>query len=348
MKCKTWLFAIVLVLAGSACGQSIEALMNNGQELLRSGAFAQAVSAFRKVLSQDPRNFEAQHNLAFAYLQMGRNQDAATEFQKAVGLNGKSAETWANLAIAYENMGNSGKALSALDRAAALDPSNSTVRMNLAALYYNAGQQANAIAQYKQVIAVDGRNVDALNNLAKCLLEKGDDASAKKYLSDAIAVEPQNGQAHWELGNIHWKKEKNTDQALKEYRIAVSLNPNSQVFYENLGLLYEELGKKEDALDTWKKYIAYLDDALMKEKIQRKIDKLEGRGGDEQIPKMEAGTNQKQIEELKRDVRGDGQKTETRIYNTAPVDVGGSFEDLQKDEPEKIDLREEAKKRAAK
>lgn len=342
---------ICLFCAGLVSAQSSEGMMSAGTQLLANGAFDQAVTQFRRVLERDPSNFEAQHNLAFAYLQMGRNADAVREFKKAIGLNGKNAETWSNLAVAYENLGNTKSSIDALSNAVNLDPNNLTARMNLATMYGNQGQLQSAISHYKQVIAIDGSQIDAYLNLSRCLVNSGQVSEAKRFLTEAINTQPNNAEAHWEMGNVLWKSEKNNEKALHEYQIAIKLQPNSQIFYENLGLLQQDMGKKQDALETWKAFLVYLDDALIKEKVQKRIDILEGRAsaGGSSMPAMEKSkiTTEDQTKRLQDDIRPEESRTGARM-STQSVDISNDFKELNSADTGKLDLKAEAKKRSKK
>lgn len=351
IRIKTgWMAGLVVaVMSCAAWAQSIEAMMNSGQELLRNGAPSQATAVFRKVLARDPQHFEAQHNLGFSYLMMGRNADAVRELKRAIGLNGRNAETWANIAVAYENLGQEQKALDALYQSVRLDPSNVDARMNLATMYFNGGQMGSAIKQYKEVIAVDGGNVEAYTYLAKCLLEQGKVAQAKKYLQQSLGADANNAEAHWELGNIYWKRENSPDQALKEYRIAVSLEPSQHMYYQNLALLLEEQGNKQDAIDVWEKSLIYIDDALRKEKIRERIDVLRhGKPAEgESVAEPPSLSTENQIEQLQKDLRKK-EESETKVMQAAPVDFSSDFKKLEEEESEGIDLEEEMRKRVKK
>lgn len=341
MRIRLAALAIAVLCAGLSA-QSIEGLMNSGQQLLSNGAYAQAVTKFRAVLSREPSHFEAQHNLAFAYLQMGRDNDAIAGFKAAIKLNGRNAETWSNLAVAYEATGNSAKAMDALFNAVNLDPSNVDARFNLATMYVNENQIAKAVAQFKQVIAMDGNRVEAYTNLAKCLARQGNAAEAKKVLRESLGVNPQNAEAHWELGNILWKSDADKDGAVKEYRLAINLQKTSQVYYDNLGQLLEEMGNKTEAVKVYNDYLVYLNDALTKEKIRDRINRIEtggvvaGKGGAAPVSTMQ---------KLSREEKP---RTETRVMDTKPVDISGDFDDLLKDEGTEIDLKKEMKARQEK
>ena len=375
--------AVTLMFVAPARSQnSVEELMSSGNNLLRNGAFTEAISVYRKIVAKEPRNFEAQANLAFAYLQAERYDKAVAEYTRAISLDSKNAECWANIGFAYEKLGKSSKAAEAISldsknaecwanigfayeklgksskaaeaisRSVELNPSNVDARMNLAAMYENAGAFDKAIAHYEAAIKTDASRGAAYSGVARCLTEKGNIAGAKKYCQEAIANDPNNADARWQLGNILWKKENKPAEALKEYEISVKLDENSQVFYENLALLQEEMGKKDVALATWKKYLIYLNDAMKKEEVQKRIDKLEGGEtvstgkADAKLNREKASQqNEEQMQQMKSELRKDS-KTDTKRIDTKSVDVGSDFDKLGKDTGEALDLRKEAKKKA--
>ncbi len=348
---KRWglsVLVLLLIVGVQVQAQSIEELTAKGQQMLERGAFSEAVSAFRGVVSREPDNFEAQFNLAFAYLQWGRNSNAIQEFKRALSYQPRNSDIWSNLAICYENLGRSDESIGALYKAVQYNPGNLTARINLAAMYHNANHFAKAISQYKQVIAIDGTNEEALTNLAKCLTSTGKYKEAKNYLMQAIAANPSNGVARWEMGNIYAKNEKNLDKAISEYKLAITADHSQPAFYESLASAYETQGKKDDAVETLKNSMIYVDDALQKEKIQDHIDRLEL--GD--APKGQEGTATKmssksQIADLQKELRKKD-TNDTKQLDTKPVDVMGDFNDLNTTEEEDnpLDLKAAAKKKA--
>lgn len=334
---------LLLSLAALLFAQSTETLMSEGNMLLSNGASDQAVTKFRQVLARDPGNFEAQFNLGFAYLNWGRFSNAVTEFKKAVSLNPQSADAWSNLAMAYENLGNSNSAMEALYKAVQYNPSNIPARINLATMYGQRKRMGEAIAQYKQVIQIDGTNLDAHVNLAKCLLSTGSFKEAKYYLKAAMAINPNDAEAYWEMGNILRDNDKDYNGALTNYRKAITLQPNSQVYYENLGFLLEELWKKnkdeamrKEAIDVWQKSLVYLDDALQKESIQRRLEMIqkgESPTGKATTEELFGNKTMQQEDAVKRDTPASQKKIQVESY-----DVGSDMNDLGKTEDESFDF----------
>lgn len=363
-RCVLYFFLQTLLIMNSAFSQSTESLMNSGTMLLQNGAYDQAVTKFRQVIARDPSNFEAQYNLAFGYLHAGRYSNAVTEFKKAVRLNPQSAEAWSNLAMAYQHLGKTSEALGALYRAVDYNPRNVQARMNLATMYANNGRLNEAIKQYKLVLQVDGTNYDAHINLAKCLISQKQFTAAQRLLKSAVAINPNEAEAYWELGNILSSIKKDYAGAITNYKKAVALQPNSQVYYENYGLLLEDLwaknsddSRRSEAIDVWKKYLVYLDDALKKEQIQDRLALLEqgkspsGKTAPEELFGNSGITNAR-VEELKKEIRSDQDtgSVDELILNTEGFDIDAELIDLnsQADSTFEFNLNDAVKKRIGK
>jgi len=343
-------FLVVLISSAfvfTVFGQSTESLMNTGMRLLQNGANSQAATKFRKVIARDPNNFEAQHNLAFAYLQMGRYNEAVAHFKNAIQLNGKNAEAWTNLAIAYEGLGKNSKVLDALYNAVTLSPNDINSRLNLATMYANENKFKSAIYQYEAVIAIDGTIQEAYVNAAKCYKNLGNWKAAKRHLKELLSFAPQNAEAHYDLGTILWKKEGAIDAAVKEFQTAINLNRSSKVYYNDLAQLYVEQNKKDEAIELYRQWMVYLDDALLKEKIRDRIDQLEqGSGAVSAGLRVEMNTAD-QIKALQSEMRSE-EKKEVKTMKTESMDVSDDFDDLLNDDggtESDLDMTDELNKR---
>ncbi len=266
-----------LLCAASVYAQSTEELMQQGTMLIHNGAFDQAVSCFRKVVSRDQGNFEAQFNLAFAYLNWGQNAKAVDEFRKAAALNSSSTEVWSNMAVAYQNLGRIDDAVSALDKAIKLNPNNMQARLNVAMLYGNKEKYDEAVNMYKQIIAIDATQIDAYVNAAKCLLTQKKYAEAEQMLRKGLAQNPEEAELSFDLGNLFWERDHNADSATAYMRRAISLDQNKLEYHMNLALILEIGTDKPLAISTWKECLAYASDISKKDEIQHHIDALEGR-----------------------------------------------------------------------
>ena len=321
--------------------------MTNGQGLLQRGAYNQAANAFKQALARDPNYFEAQYNLGLTYLQWGNNAQAVVELKKALYLQPKNSIVWSSLAVAYDNQSESDDAMEALTQAVTYDPDNTTARMNLAAMYANAKNMPQAIAQYRELVKMDGGNVEAMLNLSRCLVFSNQLAEAKEYLKKAIAAEPDKGDAHSELGDIYLKKEHDTAKAIVEYQAAIMVEQNNPAYYQQLAWVLQNIDRKTEAIESWKKALLYLDDPLQKEEVQSRIDQLEKSAETNSIAlgarPGESMITRQQTEDLERGVRLDSSKTAHRL-ESKPVDISGDLEQLNADSISSFDLTKSLKK----
>jgi len=321
--------AALLFSVSALYAQSVESLMDSGNEMLQRGAFDQAVSQFRKVVSREPLNFEAQYNLAFAYLGWGRNSNAVEEFNKALRLQPNNSQAWANLAVAYENQGKTNDAITALSKAVKADPNNVTARVNLASMYANNNKLNQAISEYSSLIKSGHTQPDVLVNYAKCLVTANRIDEAKKYFIEAISGDPGNMEAHWELADIYRKKEKNPVKAKDELRLAINAHPDVPSLYEGLADILEEEGDRKGAIEQLNKAMVYTSEVLVKERIRTRIERLEGKSAS--VPGgSAAASNPGQMQTLKRD---DESASKTRTVKTKPVkvDLGDLLEEDNSD-----------------
>jgi tetratricopeptide (TPR) repeat protein len=223
------------------------------------------------------------------------------------------------------------EALEALAQSVNCDPENMTARMNLAAMYSNANRTQEAIAQYRQVVTADPSSGDALLNIAKCLIKMGNAGAineANDFLKKAMTVTPNKGEPHAELGDILMKNQKNADSAIAEYRCAVTLEPNNPVFYQSLAMALENKGEKQEAVEVWKKSLVYIDDAMNKEKVQDRIDRLE-KGAS--APPPTSNFSKEQTKDLEREMRPEPARKETKRIDALPVDVSNDLNDVNAD-----------------
>jgi hypothetical protein len=119
-----------------------------------------------------------------------------------------------------------------------------------------------------------------------------------------------------------------------------------------LGRVLEEQKKYSEAVEVYKKYMVYLNDALKKEEIQRRIDQLENPQGAQSGASTSTSPAQRQdkgeIDKLRNELRDQEGSTGKRIdVDGASERVLGDFGNLTEDEDTVgLDLKQAAKKRA--
>ncbi|HEX7017690.1 MAG TPA: DUF4236 domain-containing protein [Patescibacteria group bacterium] len=156
-----------------------------------------------------------------------------------------------------------------------LDPENKQTSFLLGAAYHNSGQFSEAIPQLLEAYKNDPTSEKIVISLANSYF------NTEKY-DDAISL-LQGSSSSWEnnlkaiqLLGMSFANQKKYDLAIDVFKKAPLLKRNLDAdlleLHYNLGLVYEEAGKKKEALKHFKKVYAY--DINYKE-VKNKIEKLE-------------------------------------------------------------------------
>jgi tetratricopeptide (TPR) repeat protein len=138
-------------------------------------------------------------------------------------------------------------------QAAAKDPSFAMAHYQLAA---NAATARDFFEHMKHATAL-ADSVSEGERLMILALEAGgnaDPARAMKYQQELVARYPDDERAHFLLGNGYFGRQE-YDNAIAQYRAALTLNPRFSPAYNLLGYAYRAVEKYGDAETAFQKYI---------------------------------------------------------------------------------------------
>jgi Flp pilus assembly protein TadD/ubiquinone/menaquinone biosynthesis C-methylase UbiE len=179
----------------------------------QSGHFTEAAALYQQVLSVEPNNSQALHNLGVVAHHQRRHDDAIVLIGKAIKLESDNSGYHYNLGTAYHALSRFEEAASHYRRAVAL-------KRDYAAAYFNL---ANALVS----------------------LEKFDEA-ADAY-REAIRIAPQVAEGHSNFANVLVRLGK-FDEAEASYRQALAIKPGLAPALNNLSRLLFEKGHAAEAL----------------------------------------------------------------------------------------------------
>ena len=153
-------FALAVLLAGQ--GSALVAqrpaaapkALNDISELIRSGKYAEAISALQKVPRFDSAWISAQRDLARTLSLTGKYDNAETVARQGSAASG-GRELWNTLGEVLRERGKRAPAESAFVRAMADHASDSlTARLNVAILHFEAGDRARAMKEFDHFVDV--------------------------------------------------------------------------------------------------------------------------------------------------------------------------------------------------
>jgi len=132
-----------------------------------TGAFGDAVAAFRKACQLVPEDAAACMGLGMALHDHGDQQEAIAAMQRACELARNVPGYWFNLGKALlASQPNPAEAQAAFDRALALEPGHLPARMGLADVHILVGEIDRAVARYREVLRREPDHAKAWLGLA--------------------------------------------------------------------------------------------------------------------------------------------------------------------------------------
>ncbi|HEY6720033.1 MAG TPA: tetratricopeptide repeat protein, partial [Burkholderiales bacterium] len=187
----------------------------------------------------------------------GLNHDSAkaeAQFKDAQKIDANSEEVALNMARLYSEEGESKRAADVLS-AIPVDDRTARVEFALGASYEQSHQLKDAIAAYYRALALDPDNLDTDRGLANALLTDGQLDDALKILTGIVTVEPQDAQSQIHISEIERRKG-HYDQALATLEKAKPLAPDSLELIYNEALIYDALGRYDDATGVLTKLVS--------------------------------------------------------------------------------------------
>jgi tetratricopeptide (TPR) repeat protein len=134
------------------------------------------------------------------------------------------------------------------------NPGYAIAYFDIGSVYMEQKKYDMAEKYLKLALAKGTHYTEAFTNLAFVYGKKGMVEQELETLKKAVQSNPCSFIAHFNLGIL--LANVNRQEMAKELEIAARLNPNYKELHYNLGLAYEKLGRKSEALGEYEKEIA--------------------------------------------------------------------------------------------
>jgi tetratricopeptide (TPR) repeat protein len=213
-------FATALV-AASVLFYSIAYIVN-------SRHWRDSLSVYRHAVAVAPDSAPAHSALASEYAFAGRARDAEAAARRAIELDPQYVDGHLKLSYLTQQQGNLNKAIDILEQAKSSIGPTPINRSNLATL---------------------------LLNLGMLYSQKKDYPSAIEYAQESLALWPR--PAGWNYTALIYSYTDNLEESLRLYQEAERrLPPAYSVIHLSKGIIYDQLGRFEEARDEYQKYLA--------------------------------------------------------------------------------------------
>ena len=243
----TFGLAGALMFTVSALGQTnseTKKTFNQGTEAMRSGALEDAANDFLKVTTLEPSFAPAYFNLGLVRLLQRQPGNAIEALNKSISLQPRQRGAHMFLGIAYYRKNDYPKALTALKKEIQFDPPNATAMMWLGVVQLAQGDALAASATLDKAAELKPNDVDILYHRGRAHM-----LVSKASYEQMFHTDPNSWRVHEVLAQSYLEADR-YDDAIAEFRLAITERPEEPGLHEELGDAYwkhVQLAEAEEA-----------------------------------------------------------------------------------------------------
>lgn len=203
-------------------------------QLIRLRRYAEAESALREILAQQPNDGFLLHQLAVAqFNQAGKEKTALQTIEHSIGCDPAESDHHAFRAVILNFFSRGKDALVAADEAVSLEPSSSFAFVAKANALMGLSRHAEAETAAREALALDPDNSSAANLLSHALRIQGKSAENEGRIAAMLARDPEDDDNHVAAGWQALQSGKRED-AQKHFMEALRLNPENDSAREGM------------------------------------------------------------------------------------------------------------------
>jgi tetratricopeptide (TPR) repeat protein len=233
-------------------------LLQQAAAALEKEDYAGAAKALEEYLPQNPEDFRAEFNLAYAYSMMGRRADAIGRYRNVLNRQKELVPAHLNLGILLVEEGQAAEAVEHLRLVAEKEPNDFRAAFYLAQALAALQQLPEAREAYENALRLKPDDVAAHVAYGRLLVDS-DPAAAERHLRSALQADPSHDQARLLLASV--LESRGTQDALGEaaelYRRHLDAHPDcpespeSKDLQVRLGHLYATQRRTAEAIAQW-------------------------------------------------------------------------------------------------
>jgi tetratricopeptide (TPR) repeat protein len=210
------------------------------------GEYTAAIPYLKTAAASDPQNLPFRLALAQSCLWSRQYQCVLDVYHEILTLNANSAEADMLAGEALDEMKDKPGAVEQFRAAVKADPRMPNVHFGLGYLLWDLQQYDEAGREFQAELDNNPSHAQALTYLADSDMRLNHTEPAQALLEKAIQLDPKIERAHLDLG-ILFSDGGKSDDALRELKIAERLSPGDQDVHWRLGRFYKLMGKNEEA-----------------------------------------------------------------------------------------------------
>ena len=218
--------------------------------------FEEAIEAAKQVVAHSPRNPEGHQLLAQIAMQSGDYDASVSSFKQAIRLRPEAIDIRRELAQLYHNSGDFRLAIAQYWRCWNLSDNigdKLSFIQPLGKAYYSLGRRTELAERLKQMAKSNTSGIASVLALAQVYRSEGDLSSARFQLARALDQKRENPELLYQLVDISLDLG-DIEDALSYQQQLVKADPDP-VHQQKLGELLFDVGREQEAVQTWSKVL---------------------------------------------------------------------------------------------
>jgi len=210
------------------------------------GQYGAASPYLTLAAKSDPQNLTLLLTLGHSCLWSKQFQCVLDTFHQIVALNAESAEADMLVGEALDEMKDPEGAMREFRAAVKANPKEPNVHFGLGYLLWKKGQYPEAAAEFQSELENNPQHLQAMLYLADAKMQMNQPDEARPILEKLVKLDSPTAMAHRDLGILYADADRKQD-ALAEFQAAIRIAPNDVNAHYRLGRLYRSMGKTAEA-----------------------------------------------------------------------------------------------------
>lgn len=226
------------------------------RDLLEKQQFREALIEYQALVKLDPRDDEAQYQLALLHLKLGKAADVDLAHQallKVIKLKPSRSDANLDLARLYLLAEQPARARLHADVVLGVEPMHPDGLVIRGQSLVREGSVQEGMAEFRRAIEADPHRMSGYLELARVHANQHNFSAALSVLRDALQVDSRSAETRMALGDV-LAAEGHVSEAAEEYRRGLDVEPNGGALYMRLAILSQKqkrLGEAESVYRRW-------------------------------------------------------------------------------------------------
>lgn len=186
----------------------VEAHFNLASLYQSDGNYEEALPHFKEAVTANPDDYETYNRMGACCLVLGAKEDAEVFLEEALRLRPDFLDPLVSLTVLYMEQGRLSEAEAKLKEGLKAHPEIPQLRFTLGLVLKSQGKFEEALGAFREVVLSDGGHAEAFNHLGECCVALNMGEQAEPFFAQAAKLDPEMSSAVFNLGKLYHDQER--------------------------------------------------------------------------------------------------------------------------------------------